>query len=203
VTAGPERLIGLTGGVASGKSTVAAMLRELGAAIVDADLLARRVVEPGQPALGEIVETFGRSVLGPGGRLDRRRLARLIFGDPADRARLNAITHPRIAALGQEEIDRARARGERLIVFDLPLLFENHREGGFDGVLLVYADPQTQVSRLRARSALGEEEARARLAAQWPIDRKRELATWVIDNSDGLAATRDQVQRIWAAWQAR
>ena len=198
-----ERLIGLTGGVATGKSTVTAMLRELGAAIVDADLLARRVVEPGQPALGEIVETFGRSVLGPGGRLDRRRLASLIFHDPADRAQLNAITHPRIAALGQEEIDRARARGERLVVFDLPLLFENHREGGFDGVLLVYADPQTQLRRLRARSGLSEDEARARLAAQWPIDRKRALATWIIDNSDGRDWTREQVQRGWAAWQRR
>jgi len=191
------RLIGLTGGIGSGKSTVARMLADRGAAVVDADLLAREVVEPGQPALAEIAAEFGPSVLLPDGGLDRAALAAVVFADAARRERLNAITHPRVGALMQERIAAALASAAPLVAVDVPLLFEGSRQSLFEGVLLVWVPPDVQLRRLVERGGIAEAEARARIAAQMPIDDKRALATWVIDNSGPLAATEAQVDDWW------
>ena len=193
------RLIGLTGGIATGKSTVARMLAARGAAIVDADLLAREVVEPGEPALGEICAEFGDSVLDAEGRLDRAALGRVVFADSARRRRLEEITHPRIVARMQERIADALATAAALVVVDIPLLLEGGRASMVEGVLLVYVEPLTQLRRLVERDRISEDEARRRLAAQMPIDEKRGLATWVVDNSGSVADTEAQVDRWWSA----
>jgi dephospho-CoA kinase len=191
------RLIGLTGGIGSGKSTVARMLAARGTAVVDADLLAREVVEPGQPALAEIAAEFGAAVLLPDGRLDRAALGAVVFADAARRERLNAITHPRVGALMQERIAAALESGAPLVAVDIPLLFEGSRQSLFEGVMLVWVPAEVQLRRLVARDGIAEAEARARIAAQMPIDGKRALATWVVDNSGPLDATQRQVDQWW------
>lgn len=192
-----SRVIGLTGGIASGKSTVAGMLAAKGAWIVDADQLARRVVDSRSPALAEIASTFGPEMITADGSLDRTRLGQLVFSDESARGRLNAIVHPRVLELSQEEIRQAAEAGAGLIVYDVPLLFETDRQGEFEGTLLVWVDPLTQLLRLRERTGLEEPEALARIGSQLPLDRKRELATWVIDNSAGPEATRSAVEALW------
>jgi dephospho-CoA kinase len=191
------RLIGLTGGIATGKSTVARMLVERGAVVIDADLLAREVVEPGEPALEEIATEFGRGVLDSGGRLDRAALGEVVFADPQRRRRLEAITHPRITALMQQRIAAALQSYAPLVVVDIPLLFENRRDSWMEGVMLVYADTSTQVRRMRERDGFSEEEARRRIAAQMAVDEKRRMATWVIDNGASVDDTRRQVDEWW------
>ncbi len=190
------RLIGLTGGIGTGKSKVSAMLRKLGAAVVDADEGARAVVEPGTPGLRAVAEEFGPGVVGPDGRLDRAALAEIVFKDPERRARLNAITHPLVGAWAAERTAEAVGRGARIVVHDIPLLFENQRQGQFERVILVYAADEVAVSRL-LRKGMTEEQARARIAAQMPIEEKRRLADHVVDNSDGLPATERQVRELW------
>jgi dephospho-CoA kinase len=191
------RLIGLTGGIGSGKSTVDRMLVARGAALVDADVLAREVVEPGTPGLAEIAAEFGPGVLLPDGRLDRAALGAVVFSDAARRERLNAITHPRVGALMHERVAAALASGAPLVVVDVPLLFEGSRQSQFEGVMLVWVPAEVQLRRLVERDGMGEAEARARIAAQMPIDDKRALATWVIDNSGTPAQTRAQVDQWW------
>jgi len=190
------RILGLTGGIGSGKSMVAQMFAQLGAAVVDADQLAREVVEPGQPALQEIAATFGPEVLLPDGRLDRPRLAGIIFADPAERAKLDAITHPRIRARMDEEIE-ARRSGPGVLLVDIPLLYENDRVDTVEKVIVVWVDPPTQLRRLRQRSGLSAEAARQRISAQMPLDAKRARADHVIDNSGELEETRRQVEAIY------
>jgi dephospho-CoA kinase len=190
-------LIGLTGGIGSGKSTVARMLAACGAALVDADLLAREVVEPGTPGLAEIAAEFGPEVLLPDGRLDRAALGAVVFADQARRERLNQITHPRVGTLMQERIAEAQASGAPLVVVDVPLLFEGSRQSLFEGVMLVWVPEAVQLQRLVERDGMGEGEARQRIASQMPIDRKRELATWVIDNSGAVSDTERQVDVWW------
>src|SRR5258708_19287569 len=136
------RVLGLTGGIGSGKSMVASMFAQLGADVIDADQLARDVVEPGQPALEEIATAFGRDILMPDGRLNRGKLARIIFADPAARARLNAITHPRIRERMDAEI-AARRSGSGVLVVDIPLLYENDRTGTVETVIVLWCDPDT------------------------------------------------------------
>lgn len=191
------RLIGLTGGIGSGKSTVDRMLVQRGAALIDADVLAREVVELGTPALAEIAAEFGTRVILPDGRLDRNALGELVFADAAQRERLNQITHPRVGALLQERVAAALQSGAPLVVVDIPLLFEGSRQGMFEGVMLVWAPPEVQLARLVARDGWSTDEARQRVAAQMPIDEKRALATWVIDNSDAPADTERQVDAWW------
>jgi dephospho-CoA kinase len=193
------RLIGVTGGIATGKSTVDQMLAAHGATVIDADALAREVVRPGSPALDEVVQRFGASVLQPGGELDRARLGAIVFADDDARHDLERITHPRIAELTQERVAAALATTTPLVAVDIPLLYENAREGMFEGVLLVYAPRDIQVERLRERNGLDAAAALQRLAAQLPIDDKRERATWIIDNSDGLDATSVAVDAWWEA----
>jgi dephospho-CoA kinase len=190
------RVVGLTGGIASGKSTVTAMFRELGAQVIDADQVARDVVEPGTPGLEEVAHRFP-GVVDPSGRLDRTALGRRVFADPGERGALEAILHPRI----REEVARrtealARA-GERVVLYDAALLIENGLHRGMDGVILVSAPEAVQRARLAARDGLDDAAITARLAAQLPLADKRAHATWVVENGGSLDETRAQVRRIW------
>lgn len=192
--------IGLTGGVASGKSTVAEAFRARGAAIVDADVIARDVVRPGGPAYQGVVDAFGSAVVGPGGALDRKALAARVFGNEADRRRLNALTHPHIRRRIADEAARLTAAAEvPVIVFDIPLLLDttDGRDLDLDGIVVVYADEAARLRRLTGRDGISPEEARGRLAAQVPLEDKVKRADWVIDNSGTPAETQEQVERLW------
>jgi dephospho-CoA kinase len=180
---------------------VARMFAQLGAEVIDADQLARDVVEPEQPALEEIATAFGRDILMPDGRLNRGKLARIIFADPAARARLNAITHPRIRERMDAEI-AARRSGSGVLVVDIPLLYENDRNGTVETVIVVWVDPDTQLRRLHERDGLTVEEARQRIAAQMPLDEKRARADLVIDNNGSREDTRRQVEAIYRRYAA-
>lgn len=195
------RIYGLTGGIASGKSTVAAMFAALGAPVVDADALARRVVEPGQPALAEIAQRFGPEVLRPDGALDRKRLGELVFADPVARRALEAITHPRIAAAGRDEMARHAAAGAPACIYEAALIVENQLHLGMDGLVVVAVPETVQLARLIARDGLDEAAARARLAAQLPLADKVAVSTWVIDNGGALEDTEAQVAEVWRAMQ--
>lgn len=192
-------IVGLTGGIASGKSTVAGMLAAKGALVLDADRIAREVVEPGRPAWQEIVAWLGEEYLAPDRSLDRRRIGDLVFRDAGARSRLNSIVHPRV---GEELLARAAQAGRDrpgagMLVYDVPLLIEAGMHRLVDVVLLVYVPRETQLERLRARDGLSREEAEARVAAQMPLDAKRSYAHHVIDNSGTVAETALQVNRAW------
>ncbi len=191
------RLIGLTGGIATGKSTVARMLTDRGATLVDADELARRVVERDQPAYAAVVERFGSEVVNPDGTLDRGRLGAVVFADPKARRDLERITHARIGELMQRRIADAFARDAPVTIVDIPLLYEATRDDMFEGVLLIYAPRAEQLRRMMSRDGFSEAEAIARLDAQLPIESKRNLATWVIDNGGDLRDTERQVAAWW------
>ncbi len=198
------KVIGLTGGMASGKSLVAGILRDLGAYVIDADAVAREVVAPGSEVLKEIVEAFGPAVLRTDGTLDRKALAERIFSDPQARARLNAITHPRIRGRIAEEIAATRsARPGLIIVVDIPLLLDAAPRNAYplDGIVVVAVDEAAQPARLMARDGLTEEGARQRLRSQRPLREKIPLADWVIDNSGPPEATRRQVEALWRTWR--
>ena len=190
------RMIGLTGGIGSGKSTVAGLLRELGAYVIDADEGARAVVEPGTPGLAQLVEKFGVRIL-DGDRLDRARLAEIVFSDPVALASLNSITHPLVREWSAARVAVAAEQGRQEVVQDIPLLFENGLEGLFAATILVWVPPETQVRRLLEGRGFDEADARARIARQLPIDAKRGKATYVIDNSGPPAATRAQTEKVW------
>ncbi len=191
------RVIGLTGGIASGKSTVSGMLRELGARVIDADAIAREVVEPGRPALAEIVAWLGRDILLADGSLDRRKLGELVFGDSAARAALEGITHPRITAAAKEALAAAEREGCAVAVLDVPLLYEAGWDEGVDEVWVVYVDAATQLSRLMARDSLTAAQAAARVAAQMSLEEKARRADIVIDNSGDPGGTAAQVAAAW------
>jgi dephospho-CoA kinase len=190
-------LVGLTGGIATGKSTVSAMFRGLGCVVIDADRLAREVVEPGQPAYNEIVETFGRGVLEPGGRLDRKALGAIVFANEDRRRRLEAITHPRIRARLQARLDDLGAEGfEGIVIFDAPVMIESGTHRGMDRLVVVTSDEAAQVARQQARDGLGPAEATQRIRSQMPLDEKVRVADYVVDNSGDLAATEAQVREV-------
>ncbi len=190
-------VIGLTGGIAAGKSLVATMLAELGAQVVDADELAREVVAPGSEALARIVARFGEEVLDPAGALDRARLAALAFADDQARGALEAITHPAIATLSCQRIAEHQAGGAPLTVYEAALLVETGRHRELGPLVVVVADEAQRIERLMARDALGREAAEQRLAAQVSQQRKAELADHVIDNSGSIEQTRAQVERLY------
>ena len=199
-----SRRVGLTGGVATGKSTVTALLKERGAAVIDADSVAREVVAPGTPAHQEIVTSFGRGITDASGALDRKALAEVIFGDAQRRRELEAITHPRILSVMRERLEQATLRDVPLVVADVPLLFEigAHQlniDGDEDGddVLLVYAPRELQLRRLMMRDGIDRIAAAARVDAQLPIEEKRGKARWVLDNSGPLEETRAQLDCWW------
>jgi dephospho-CoA kinase len=190
-------LVALTGGIATGKSTVSALLRGLGAVIIDADLLAREVVEPGEPAHAAIVTEFGPEVLRPDGALDRKKLGAVVFADPARRRRLEAITHPairaRFAARLQALVDEGFAG---LVIFDAPVIIEGGGHKGFDRLVVVSADDASQRRRLMARDGIDAEEADRKIASQMPLAEKVKLADHVIDNSGDRAATEAATRRV-------
>jgi dephospho-CoA kinase len=192
------RVIGLTGGIATGKTTFAATLRARGVPVVDADVLARAVVEPGQPALAQLVKAFGQDVLGPDGSLDRKRLGARIFADPAARRKLEAITHPAIREAMIAETLRLDAAGHDLAFYDAPLLFEVGLDQGMDSVVVVYAPRAAQLERLAARDGTSPADAQARLAAQWPIDEKAARADFVVDNTGGTGDLGAKADRLLA-----
>jgi dephospho-CoA kinase len=192
------KLIGLTGGIATGKSTFAAALRALGAPVIDADGLARAAVAKGTPGLAEVVAAFGEGVLGPDGELDRRRMAERIFADPGARARLESIVHPRVRALFQQERERLAAEGNAVAFYDVPLLYEVGLDREVDLVIVVWAPREAQVARLVARDALTRSQAEARLAAQIPIDEKAARADVVVVNDGDRAELAGKAARLLA-----
>lgn len=189
--------VGLTGGIGSGKSTVAARLAQLGAVVIDSDQLAREVVAVGSPGLARVVERFGEGVLAPDGSLDRPRLGQLVFSDSAALADLNAITHPLIRARSAELSSAAVAGGAAAVVHDIPLLVENKLAAGFDKVIVVEAPLELRLSRLAGRG-LDAETARARITAQATDEQRREVADIVLDNSGSVAELVAQVDAAWA-----
>jgi dephospho-CoA kinase len=196
--------VGLTGGIGSGKSEVSRRLRELGAVVIDADAVAREVVEPGTPGLAAVVAEFGEGVLRPDGALDREGLGRVVFGDPDKLGRLNAIVHPLVG----ERIRARMAEVERdhpdsVVVYDVPLLVENDLARAYDVVLVVAASPETQLRRLVEQRGMNEDDARARIAAQAPLSAKLEVADIVIDNDGSLADLDPRVREVWADLDAR
>jgi dephospho-CoA kinase len=190
------RVVGLTGGIASGKSTVSAMFRELGAQVIDADQVARDVVEPGTPGLEEVGRRFP-GVVDASGRLDRAELGRRVFADPAERRALEAIVHPRIREEVARRLEALARAGEEVALYDAALLIENGLQKGMDGVIVVWAPESLQRARLAARDGLDEAAVTARVQAQLPLADKRAHATWVVDNGGSLDETRAQVRRIW------
>lgn len=196
------RVYGLTGGIASGKSTVSRMLRELGVPVLDADAFARQVVEPGTPGLAAVAARFP-DVLTPDGRLDRAKLGARVFADAGERAALNAIVHPLVGQAFLEKVQELAEQGVERAVYDVPLLIENGLHKNMDGVILVWVPRPIQKARLMTRDGLDEAAAEARLAAQLPLDDKRSQATWVVDNSGDLSSTRSQVEQVWQAVLAR
>jgi dephospho-CoA kinase len=192
------RLVGLTGGIATGKSTFAAALRALGAPVVDADELARRAVAPGSPGLAAVVAAFGAGVLDASGGLDRRRMAARVFADPAERARLEALVHPAVRALFREELDRLVAAGHPVAFYDVPLLFEKGLQDQVDLTVVVWAPRAAQLARLALRDGLSRDEAEARLAAQLPIDDKAARADVVVENDGDPGALPAKAARLLA-----
>jgi dephospho-CoA kinase len=190
------RLVGLTGGIATGKSTFAAALRALGVPVVDADALARAVVAPGAPALAAIAAAFGEGVLGPDGALDRKRLGALVFSDAGLRRRLEAITHPAIRRAMQAETARLAAEGHDLAFYDTPLLYEVGLESALALVVVVWAPPDVQRRRLAARDGLSPSDAEARLRAQWPIEEKVARADVVVENQDEAVSLGPKAARL-------
>lgn len=188
--------LGLTGGIASGKSAVAAMLREMGFAVLDADSLAHKLIEPGQPAYEEVVQEFGQDVLAPGGRVNRAKLSAIVFNDRARLERLNAIVHPRVAEVVFSQFEVWRRAGVRDAVFvEAALLVESGIHKKLDGLVVAWCTPEQQLERLITRG-LSEAEARRRIAAQLPVEEKLLLATEKIDCSGSLEETRRQVEAL-------
>ncbi|MDO4916788.1 MAG: dephospho-CoA kinase [Rothia sp. (in: high G+C Gram-positive bacteria)] len=192
--------IGLTGGIGSGKSTVAAMFAELGAVIIDADAISRELMEPGQAVLAQTVAEFGQGIVGESGELNRAALASIVFADERARERLNAIVHPAVRAESQRIADEAlrERRQESVIIEDIPLLTETGQANRFDAVIVVFAREEVRLHRLVHDRKMHVDDARARIRAQASDDERAEIATWTIDNSDTLESTQQQVQKIWA-----
>jgi dephospho-CoA kinase len=196
--------LGLTGGIGSGKSSVARLFEKLRVPVVDADAIVHQIQSPGSPVLDEIAEAFGSHLIDSDGALDRAALAEVVFRDPEARQRLGQIVHPRVGVEMARQLEAVRTAGEKLVVVDIPLLFEGAKAGrntaallGLDAVLLVWVPPETQLERTMARDGCTREEAQRRLDAQMPIDEKKQLADYVIDNSGPPEQTEKQVRELY------
>lgn len=192
------KIIGLTGNIASGKTEVAKIFKELGATIIDADKIAREVVEPGEPAWQEIVEEFGSNILNSDGSINRKKLGEIIFNDDRRREQLNRITHPRIMAKIKETIDQCKKENVKVAIIEAALIVER---GGLlnviDELIVVSADVDTQIERIMTRDGLHRNEALSRMESQMPISEKTKHAAYIIDNAGSLRETRKQVEEIW------
>lgn len=194
-------VIGLTGGIASGKSTVSQMIKEKGIRVVDADIIAKEAVSKGSAALHQIVQTFGEEVLLPNGELNRQQLGAIIFSDEEKRKQLNAIVHPEVRKEMLEQRDEGVSNNETFVVLDIPLLFESKLEGLVDRIIVVYTTPELQLSRLMNRNDLSEEEALNRIHSQQSLDEKCQKADRVIENTKDLAFIRKQLENILNEWE--
>jgi dephospho-CoA kinase len=189
--------IGLTGGIASGKSTVSDMLVQRGALLIDADRIAREVVEPGSPVLQKVVERFGSDILLPDGALNRKKLGEIVFGNPQALQDLQHLLHPSIRALMRERMEHyERLHPDKLVVVDVPLLYESGLEAMYEAVVVVYVPRAVQLERLKSRDGLTQEQAEQRLNAQMDIELKKSRANIVIDNQGDLSLTEGQVNRL-------
>ena len=195
-------LVGLTGGIGSGKSTVARLLERRGAVLIDADQLARDAVEKGTPGFDRVVDAFGPEVVTPGGDLDRPALAARIFSDPEQKSTLEAIVHPEVARRFSDQVDAYRAT-DRIVVYVSPLLVELGLAPAFDVVVVVTASPHLRVSRVASDRGLSPDEVRGRMAAQATDEQRAEVAGVLIDNDGSLAELEPQVDRLWADLMAR
>ncbi len=193
--------VAVTGGIGSGKSTVTELLAERGAVVIDADAIAREIVQPGEPALDEIVAEFGRGILTPGGALDRATLAAVVFDDADKLAALNAIMHPRIGRRSAELL--AAAPPDAVVVYDMPLLVEQGLTSGWDSILVVEADEDDRIERVRRSRGLTEAEVRARMAAQASDGERRRFADAVVRNDGDLADLAADVAEFWERSVAR
>jgi dephospho-CoA kinase len=193
--------IGLTGGIASGKSTVAKLFRDHGITVIDADLIAHQVVEPGKPGLRSIVSEFGEEVLDSDGRLNRRALGQKVFGHPESLQRLESILHP----LVQQEVliqrKNAEQSGAKIAIYDVPLLFEKKLEAQFDGVITVHSSLENQKKRIKLRDGLTDQEIEKRLSSQIPLKQKMDQSHWRIDNNGSLSELQAQVEQ-WIRTQS-
>lgn len=190
----------LTGGIASGKSTIGGMFRQLGAHVIESDHMARLAVEPPSPLLPLLAKTFGPEVLDKDGRLRRKFLREIVFKNQEARKQLNALLHPHIEKMLLREASRI-SDPDPVIIFDIPLLFEIGWQNKFPVIILVYTPPDEQLKRLMERDSINMDEAEAALSAQWPIDKKKQEAHFIIDNSGLLSETLAQVQNTWNALQ--
>ncbi|MFC5543092.1 MAG: dephospho-CoA kinase [Bacilli bacterium] len=193
-------IIGLTGSIASGKSTVSNMLKEYGFPIVDADVVARQVVEPGSETLKKIAEAFGEEVLTENGELDRKKLGSIIFNDEEKRQLLNSIIHPAIRKEMLRQRDEYLEKGEKTVIMDIPLLFESKLQHFVDKILVVSVSEDVQLERLMKRNQLTEEEAKARIQSQLPLSVKEQGADAVINNNGSIEETRKQLEQILKDW---
>lgn len=198
-------LLGLSGGIGSGKSTVAALLAARGATLIDADAIVHELQAPGAPMVDELARAFGPQILQADGTLDRAALGELVFGDEDARKRLNQIVHPQVGAEFAARLRAATQRGDALVVLDIPLLFEGRKAGTgtsasvpFDATVLVYVDLETQIARTMKRDGCTREAAQARIDAQMPLEEKRDYADHVIENAGSLAETERQLERLLA-----
>ncbi|WLR53287.1 dephospho-CoA kinase [Bacillus tianshenii] len=193
-------IIGLTGGIASGKSTVSYMLKGLNFPVIDADEAARKVVEVGEEAYRKIVETFGESVLYEDGTINREKLGSIVFNDENERIKLNKIVHPAVRAYMNNQKEAYISAGEQVIVMDIPLLFESKLTYLVDKTIVVYVDQDVQLQRLMERNKLSEQDAKARIASQMPLEEKKSLADEVIDNNGTVEETKEQLIEILKQW---
>lgn len=189
--------IGLTGGIASGKSTVVSMLRQYGAAIIDCDIIARDVVLPGSDGLRAVVRTFGTQALLDDGTMNRAYIGSVVFNNPAKKEELENILFPLIRQEIRTQIAQLEKAGEAVVFLDMPLLFEVKYQSYVNEVWLVYVDAATQLTRLMARNGYTKDEALARIRSQFPIDKKRSLSQVIVDNTASLEKTKEQVKAAW------
>lgn len=191
-------IIGLTGSIATGKSTVSRILASLGGVVIDADQIVRHVQRPGERAWREIVETFGEEILLETKELDRAKLGALVFGNEANRQKLNEIVHPRVREERDRQTQAALADNpQAIVIWDIPLLIETGIYREVDKTIVVFVDPETQLQRLLSRDALPIEQAQRRIAAQMPIEEKKQYADYLIDNRGSLEETERQVRAVW------
>ncbi len=193
-------VVGLTGGIASGKSTVSNMLKEMEITVIDADVESRMAVQQGEPAYKQIISQFGQEIVLPNGEIDRQKLGSIIFHDEHKRQLLNQIVHPEVRRRMNEKKEAALKKDERIVILDIPLLFESNLTNMVEKTLLVYVDRSVQITRLMERNNLSENEAEARIQSQMPISDKITLADEIINNNGSLTETKRQLDEILARW---
>jgi dephospho-CoA kinase len=193
-------IFGITGGIASGKSSVSTFIKELGFSVIDADIVAREVVEPGEDAYYEIIHAFGESILLLEGGIDRAKLGNLIFHNEEKRLHLNSIVHPAVRKRMRELAEKAFQDGEKTVFMDIPLLFESKLTFMVEKTLLVYVDEDVQLERLMNRNNLSKSDALARISSQMPLKEKKALADAVVDNNEDFEETKEQVRSILKSW---